>query len=221
MNGLQLVRTAVAVITAKLIGLLKFSLVIGSQGTLFFSGICIASPLIGLFGGVAGTTLFFCANLCFRTLIWGLPTISILAFHIPGWCAGLYLASSHWLIRLFLPVLCIALFVLHPIGGVAWVYSLYWLIPVALFCIAHNSLFLHALGATFTAHAVGSVIWLYTTSSLTPASWIALMPLVALERLTYAAGMVVMQYVIVHSAHRSMQYTARYRRRIASAFSNI
>jgi len=202
------IRLLLAVVAAKCAALLKLSLVIGSQGTLLFSGISMVSPLVGAFGGVTGATLFFCVNFLLRYAIWGLPSLSILAMHVPGWCAGLYLASSHWSIRLLLPLGCIALFLVHPIGGAAAAYSVYWLIPVVLFSISHKSLFLHALGATFTAHAVGSVIWLYTTIS-TPSLWLSLIPLVALERLTYAAGLVVMHCAIVWAAHYLMQFKLR------------
>jgi len=46
-----------------------------------------------------------------------------------------------------------------------------------------------ALIASFIAHAVGSVIWLYC-GTIAPEIWTALMPLVIVERLLIAAGMV-------------------------------
>jgi hypothetical protein len=87
------------------------------------------------------------------------------------------------------------LFVMHPVGGQAFVYSLYWLIPVALYFIPHRSLFLTGLGSTFIAHAVGSVIWCYTVP-MTAGMWMALMPVVFCERLLFALGMVVMHFVL-------------------------
>ncbi len=50
-----------------------------------------------------------------------------------------------------------------------------------------KNLFLNSLGATFTAHAVGSVIYLYAFG-LTPAIWLALIPVVFLERGFFAVG---------------------------------
>jgi hypothetical protein len=54
------------------------------------------------------------------------------------------------------------------------------------------------LGSTFIAHAVGSTIWIYTVP-MTAQMWLGLMPLVAIERLCFATGMVV-SYHAVHAA---------------------
>ncbi len=53
----------------------------------------------------------------------------------------------------------------------------------------------HALASTFIAHAVGSVIWLYTVPMVASA-WLALIPIVACERLLYTAGIVMGDAVI-------------------------
>jgi len=82
--------------------------------------------------------------------------------------------------------ICIVLFLLNPIGRQAWMYSMIWLIP--FFTTFFNKrLILKSLGATFTAHAVGSVIFLYTFG-LTPAIWIALIPVVFIERGVFTLG---------------------------------
>ena len=47
------------------------------------------------------------------------------------------------------------------------------------------------LGSTFTAHAVGSVIWLYAGLVPNPETWLALIPVVVLERILFASGMFV------------------------------
>lgn len=44
-----------------------------------------------------------------------------------------------------------------------------------------------SLGATFTAHAVGGAMWNYIVP-MTPAAWIALIPIVIFERLLFASG---------------------------------
>src|SRR5207237_10360114 len=89
-----------------------------------------------------------------------------------------------------------ALFIVHPIGSQAFMYSFYWLIPIGLFGLARKTLFLEALGSTFVAHAVGSVIWLYTVPT-TAGMWVGLIPIVAVERLLFAMGMVVMYRFIM------------------------
>jgi len=80
------------------------------------------------------------------------------------------------------------LFLIHPIGAAASAYTLFWLIPIAFYYISHKNIFFESLGSTYTAHAVGSVIWLYTVD-MTPTAWLALIPLVFIERTLFAIGM--------------------------------
>lgn len=90
-------------------------------------------------------------------------------------------------LQFLLPLICMILFVSHPIAGSAFVYSFYWLIPVVLFLTKNKNIFFAALSSTFVAHAVGSVMWLYTVNM--PADkWLALIPVVAFERLVAAVG---------------------------------
>jgi hypothetical protein len=89
---------------------------------------------------------------------------------------------------------CIALFLLNPIGRQAWMYSAIWLIPFFATFYKKN-LFLNSLGATFTAHAVGSVIYLYAFG-LSPAIWLSLIPVVFLERGFFSVGIFASYYVI-------------------------
>lgn len=90
---------------------------------------------------------------------------------------------------LFVPLLAILLFVLHPVGAEAWYYSLYWVVPVAAYFLPNN-LFLRSLGSSFMAHAVGSIAFLYTFPTV-PTYWVALIPVVAMERLIFASGIAV------------------------------
>lgn len=88
---------------------------------------------------------------------------------------------------LVVPVAGMLLFWMHPVGAQAWFYALLWLIPIAATFLSGNLLF-RSLGATFQAHVIGSVAYLYFASSFGPEYWAALIPLVLVERLTYAAG---------------------------------
>ena len=89
---------------------------------------------------------------------------------------------------------CMLLFWMHPIGAQAWFYPLYWIIPIAASFFKENIL-ARSLGATFTAHAVGSVAFLYAYS-LPVEVWASLMPIVAMERLAFAAGIALSYYAI-------------------------
>ena len=85
------------------------------------------------------------------------------------------------------PLLCIVLFWLHPVGHQAWIYPLYWLVPVIGLFWARDNLLMRSLGTTFTAHAVGSTAFLYVYG-MTPEFWLALIPVVFVERVLFALG---------------------------------
>ncbi|OIO21307.1 hypothetical protein COV61_02760 [Candidatus Micrarchaeota archaeon CG11_big_fil_rev_8_21_14_0_20_47_5] len=96
-----------------------------------------------------------------------------------------------------IPILCMALFILHPIGGQVWYYSLYWLIPALMLVLFPGRLIARSLGSTFSAHAAGSVAFLYLLPS-TPALWLTLIPIVAFERGLFAGGIAV-SYVVANT----------------------
>lgn len=174
--------------------LFKVSFIIGSQFA-WFSGVNIVVPLSGAFAGITGTFATLFLRMFFGLLFFGPTSLSYLAFYAPGFCASLYWASLSIAIRVVLPAACIMLFVLHPVGGLAYVYALYWLIPIALYFLGRKTIFFDALGSTLVAHAVGSVIWLYTVPT-TPIFWLGLIPFVIVERVLFASGMVVMYHVL-------------------------
>lgn len=174
--------------------LVKMSFLLGSQ-MIWFSGVNCVLPLSGAFGGVFGASLLFLTRQLIHLIFYKTVSLSFLAFCIPGFFASLYWSTNHFVIRLLLPIACMGLFVLHPVGGQAFYYSFYWLIPVVLYFIPRKSLFLTALGSTFIAHAVGSVIWCYTVP-MTATMWTALIPIVLAERVLFALGMVMAHYAI-------------------------
>ena len=155
-------------------------------------------PLSGAFGGILGSTAFFVMGMIIRVLTGSVLSFKILAYHIPGFFASAYWArQSKWL-SIAVPVACMALFIVHPVGLLAAPYALYWLIPVGIALIKNKNIFMHSLSSTFIAHAVGSVIWLYATP-MTPEFWYALIPLVAVERMVMACGMALAYNSIVYS----------------------
>jgi hypothetical protein len=171
----------------------KFSFVVGSW-RMFFSALNCVGPIAGSFLGVSGSWMIYGLRTVVRLCTMGVTAAQLLN-GVPTLCASLYLATTHWAIACGLPLTCMVLFWLHPVGVAAAPYALYWLIPVAVFYVQSNNLFFKALGSTFVAHAVGSIIWLYTVP-MTSAAWLALIPVVAVERLLFATGMVIVQYVI-------------------------
>ena len=88
---------------------------------------------------------------------------------------------------LFIPLLSIIIFNLHPVGRTVWFYSLFWFIPLLVWPLRQRFLIARSFGSTFTAHAVGGAVWIWAFNL--PASvWISLIPVVILERSIFALG---------------------------------
>ena len=148
-------------------------------------------PLLGSLASGPASIVMLGALLFGRTLLvgssmtMGIPTF----FATLNWSADTCKKNFYQaVLQVILPLICIALFIVHPIGNQAWVYSMYWLIPVTLFTLqrlGYHSIFFTALNSTFIAHALGSIIWLYV-ANLEAATWIALIPRVAVERFVFA-----------------------------------
>ena len=104
-------------------------------------------------------------------------------------------------ITVAIPAVCMAIFMLHPVGRQVWFFSLYWTIPIIVKMLpvkyADNA-FLKGLGATFTAHAIGGAIWIWTVP-MTAGQWVGLIPIVAYERLLFAAG-IAGSYVLMNTS---------------------
>lgn len=194
-KGLLVLLTAsLSSVAFLLLRFVKISPILGSSFS-FFSLSDLVMPLSGNVGlGFVG--LIVAVRVCFKTLLWRTP-LTALVYHIPGICASGYWAFENKIISLIIPLLCIAAFIVHPVGLQAIPYSLYWLIPTALYFVKEKSVLMHSLASTFIAHSVGSVIFLYTTPTL-PALWIGLIPIVAIERLAFAAGMTVVYKTAVY-----------------------
>lgn len=98
---------------------------------------------------------------------------------------------------LFVPIISIIIFNLHPIGKTVWFYSLFWLMPLIAWPFRERFLLARALGATFTAHSVGGAIWIWVFN-LPAAVWVSLIPIVAMERAIFALG-ISASYILVNN----------------------
>ncbi len=187
-------------IIIKLVSFLKISFIVGSQ-LAHFSAVSIVTPLVGLLSGIIGCWALLVIKMAFGFAYNPVISLHMLAFCVPGFCASLYLASSHISIRLILPIVCMVLFIGHPVGFYSFAYALCWLIPIILYFVRKKSFFLQALGSTFVAHAVGSVIWLYTVP-MSSVLWLGLIPIVIVERLLFASGIVITYTVFCNLRNR-------------------
>ncbi len=173
---------------------IPFTNIIGT--TKSFTLFDILAPVMGaLWGMTVGLSSVLFINL-FNLVMKGDFSTGALIRLVPVLFAVYYFArrsrSSAWI-----GLVCMALFIAHPIGRQAWMYSLYWLIPLFTQLLGRRNAALSALGATFTQHAVGSVAFLYAFS-FTPAYWKALIPVVAGERMVFAIG-ITLSYVLLQS----------------------
>ena len=185
---------------------IKLSYIVGSFFSFFSLKNCLV-PLSGAFGGMKGSLLIGAARMFSIFYFTGELSLRGCALYIPGLLGSLYWASSSLYIRLLLPLTCLILFCIHPVGGAAFLYSLLWLIPIIIYFIPLQSIFLTSLGSTYSIHAVGSVIWLYTTP-MTPAMWLALIPIAFMERLFFAAGMTIAHHAITYATHQLKKMVA-------------
>jgi hypothetical protein len=121
------------------------------------------------------------------------------------------------LLHIALPLTCIILFITNPAGKQAAPYASYWLIPIALWTLRilnltpTNTWFatsLNALQSTFIAHAVGSIIWLYVVP-MSANQWLALIPVVAIERLLIAGMSVLALQAMVAIAQTATKAKTR------------
>ena len=171
-----------------ILGLLAFQVVVNkivgsSQNFTLFE---FLGPIGGMFLGpiLGAVSVFFVRALNVIIFHQKLDLLTAIRF-LPMMLAAVYFGLKQKKTAIIFPI-CIALFLLNPIGRQAWMYSAIWLIPfIATFF--NKRLILKSLGATFCAHAVGSVIFLYTFG-LTPAIWIGLIPVVFIERGVFTLG---------------------------------
>lgn len=175
---------------------IPFTNIIGSSQK--FSLFDFFAPATGLFiGSIWGAlSVIFVKVISFLFSGQHLDSTTIIRFFPLAFAALYFGAKKYQKLIAVIPLLCMVLFILHPQGRAAWFYSLYWLIPVATVFIKRSLIF-NSLGATFTAHAVGSVAFLYAFN-LPTETWIALIPIVFLERMLFTGGIAV-SYLVMNS----------------------
>ena len=187
----------------------NFSALVGAKNQ-FFTLFQFFGPIAGSFlGPIVGVLTVLIAELAnFLVLGKSWTAINILRL-LPMLFASYYFGtikdkinfkklSSR--ISVIIPALAIILFIVHPIGRTVWFFSLFWAIPIIVSLLPKKyskNLFLRSLGATFMAHAVGGAIWIYSIK-MTAQQWIALIPVVAYERLLFAAGIAV-SYIVINT----------------------
>ncbi len=144
----------------------------------------IATGFIGTLPGIIAVALMQLLNF----LVHGsrvLDAGTVIRF-FPMLFAAFYFGKNTKL-NFIIPALAIIIFNLNPVGRSAWIYSMFWLIPIVCYFFYEKSLLAKSLGATFTAHAVGGAMWVWAFG-LSKAMWLALIPITAIERSAFTLG---------------------------------
>lgn len=166
----------------------------------------ICTPLAGVFfSPIIALFIVTCALACkggtsLYSITLGIPTL------ITTLCWSVEYQKKNWanvarfILNVILPISCMVGFFLHPVGRSAFPYTLYWIIPVGIFATKSSakhflSELMISLRITFITHAVGSILWLYTVPT-THHYWLALIPLVAIERLFIAGATTGVLYAV-------------------------
>lgn len=175
---------------------INFSQIVGSTNqsfTLFqFFGPIAGSFLGPIFGAVSVLVSQISDYLIFGKAFTMVNVLRLLPMLFAAYYFGVRKKSWSRALCVIVPILAMILFISHPTGRVAWLYAMYWWIPVIVALLPEkysSNIILKSFGATFTAHAIGSVVWLYAFQ-MTPEQWIGLIPVVAFERSMFALGII-------------------------------
>ena len=186
---IQKITEFIFVCIATLVAFFPFNFIVGSKFA-WFSCATMAIPAVGFHYSLVYVIFYiFTKSLCSSKLF-----CLLFLKKMPLICSTLALRKRNAILCVVLPIVAMILFCAHPIGYEACYYSWYWFIPMIIYGFVPDSFISRAISASFVAHAVGSVIWLY--KGTIPASvWIELLPIVAIERVIIAAGMVGFVYI--------------------------
>jgi hypothetical protein len=169
---------------------LNFSSLVGAENQ-SFTMFQFFGPVAGSFlGPILGVISVLGAQLIDFLVAGKIFTLVNIIRLSPMLFAAYYFGTKKKHLSLIIPILAMAAFILHPVGRQVWFFSLYWTIPVIAKLLPKRyseNILAKSLGATFTAHAVGSAAWIWSVP-MTPEQWILLIPIVAFERLLFAAG---------------------------------
>ncbi|MBA2307171.1 hypothetical protein H0W26_03505 [Candidatus Dependentiae bacterium] len=192
----QDVTTVLVAILTRLLSFYPFFSFTGFSAFPFSLGYAL-SPLVGFYGTSTQMVFLYGAQTMLSFYLHPMNLLSSIT-HLPTVCGALFLTMDSRLFKGGIAALCIALFLLHPVGYTCSYYVAYWIPPVIIGLLSRKSVVLQAVGSTMTTHAVGSVIWLYTHDT-TSLFWATLFYRVWAERLLCVTALVAGYYLVVLS----------------------
>lgn len=185
----------------------KITPILGTESS--FSASVMFGPIISKFLGISfgSSSIIFAHIFGVIVGIYKLKSIFSYFIFLPIIIAGIYFARifKNEKKLLWIPLACISLFILHPIGREVWFYSLFWTIPL-FFVIAKDRIdrisknyvarvYLYSLATAFIDHCVGSVLYLYLMN-IPKEFWIMAIPLTIIERIIIALGITVSYFFV-------------------------
>jgi len=172
---------------------INFSPLVGAENQ-FFTLFQFFGPIAGGFlGSIIGAVAVLIAELIDFFIVGKEVTLINLLRLSPMIFAAYYFGTKKKNLSVLVPIIAIALFILHPVGREVWFFTLFWTIPIIGKLLPRKysgNVLVKSYGATFAAHSVGGALWIWTIP-MTAGQWIALIPIVFLERFLFGAGIAV------------------------------
>jgi len=175
----------------------NFSPLVGAENQ-FFTLFQFFGPIAGGFlGAIFGAIAVLFAELIDFFVVGKEASLVNILRLTPMIFAAYYFGTKKKNWGVAVPVIAILAFILHPVGREVWFFTLFWTIPIIGKLLPKkysDNILVKSYGATFAAHAVGGALWIWTIP-MTAAQWIALIPIVLVERFLFGAGIAV-SYVV-------------------------
>jgi hypothetical protein len=182
--------------------------------SLILPGCVLAAPHLGWASIIC--SLFFARSLFMASWLLNL-------FYPATLMGGLFMRYSHENkhTRLFFSLLvatCFASFLLHPVGSQSSAYTFFWFMPLCFLLSSGHSAVFRSIASVFMTHALGTIIYLYSHVT-TPSYWISLMPLVIVERLFMASGILLLSVIFSFLISLIKKLTVQNSSRIATSLN--
>ena len=172
---------------------INFSPLVGAENQ-FFTLFQFFGPIAGGFlGAIFGAIAVLFAELIDFFVVGKEASLVNILRLTPMIFAAYYFGTKKKNWGIAVPVIAILAFILHPVGREVWFFTLFWTIPIIGKLLPKkysNNILVKSYGATFAAHSVGGALWIWTIP-MTAGQWIALIPVVFVERFLFGAGIAV------------------------------
>jgi hypothetical protein len=176
---------------------INFSPLVGAENQ-FFTLFQFFGPIAGGFlGSIFGVVAVLFAQLIDFFIVGKEASLINVLRLTPMLFAAYYFGTKKKNLNVIVPIIAIIAFISHPVGREVWFFTLFWTIPIIGKLLPKkysDNVLVKSYGATFAAHSVGGALWIWTIP-MAAGQWIALIPVVFVERFLFGAGIAV-SYVV-------------------------